>query len=64
MDAALAAAKKSYGKLRLQQAKAAVAARGSEASKVSSIDREGVRSKLDAMRSGARAFDSGCARQR
>jgi hypothetical protein len=53
MDAALAAAKKSCGKLRLEQAKAAVAARGSEASKVSPIDREQVRSKLDAMRSGA-----------
>jgi uncharacterized protein YgfB (UPF0149 family) len=53
MDAALAEAKKSCGKLRIQQAKAAVAARGSEASKVSPIDRERVRSKLDAMRSGA-----------
>jgi hypothetical protein len=53
MDAALAEAKKSCGKLRIEQAKAAVAARGSEASKVSPIDRERVRSKLDAMRSGA-----------
>jgi hypothetical protein len=53
MDAILAEAKKSCGKLRLEQAKAAVAARGSEASNVSRIDRERVRSKLDAMRSGA-----------
>ena len=53
MDAALAEAKKSCGKLRLEQAKAAVATHVSEASNVSSIDRERVRSKLDAMRSGA-----------
>jgi hypothetical protein len=53
MDAALAEAKRSCGKLRLEQAKAAVATHGSEASNVSSIDRERVRSKLDAMRSGS-----------
>jgi hypothetical protein len=53
MDAALAEAKKSCGRLRLEQAKAAVATHGSEVSNVSSIDRERVRGKLDAMRSGA-----------
>jgi hypothetical protein len=53
MDATLAEAKASWGKLRLEQAKAAVAARDSEVSRASVIDKERVRGKLDAMRSGA-----------
>jgi len=53
MDAALAEAKKSYGKLRLEQAKAAVAARAIAPSNVSPIDKERIRGKLASMRSGA-----------
>jgi hypothetical protein len=53
MDAILAEAKKSYGKLRLEQAKEAVAAYRSQTSKVSPMDRDLVRKKLNAMRSGA-----------
>jgi len=53
MDAALAEAKKSYGKLRLEQAKAAVAARAVAPSNVSPIDKERIRGKLASMRSGA-----------
>jgi hypothetical protein len=41
------------GKLRFDRAKEAVAAHRSQASNVSSIDKDWVRKKLDAMRSGA-----------
>ncbi|MGJ4950045.1 hypothetical protein [Bradyrhizobium sp. HKCCYLS20291] len=53
MDAILEQAKRSCGKAKLDQAKAAIATRGSEPSNVSAIDRERVRGKLGAMRSGA-----------
>jgi hypothetical protein len=53
MDAILAEAKKSCGKLRLEQAKEAVAAYSSQESNVSLVDRDRVRKKLDAVRSGA-----------
>jgi hypothetical protein len=53
MDAILAEAKKSCGKLRLEQAKEAVAIHRLQVSNVSSIDRERVRKKLETMRSGA-----------
>jgi hypothetical protein len=53
MDAVFVDAKKSCAKLRLEQAKAAVADRNTQTSTVSRIDRERVRGKLDAMRSGA-----------
>ncbi|WP_316159310.1 hypothetical protein [Bradyrhizobium sp. SZCCHNRI3042] len=53
MDAILEQAKRSCGKAKLDQAKTAIAARGSEPSNVSAIDRERVRGKLGAMRSGA-----------
>jgi hypothetical protein len=53
MDAILAEAKKSCGKLHLEQAKEAVAAYRSQASNVPTIDRDRVRKKLDAMQSGA-----------
>jgi hypothetical protein len=53
MDAILAEAKTACGKLRFDRAKDAVAAYRSQASNVSSIDRDRVRKKLDAMRSGA-----------
>jgi hypothetical protein len=53
MDAMLAEAKKLYGKSRLEEAKAAVATRGSETSNISHIDRDRLRGKLDAMQSGA-----------
>jgi hypothetical protein len=52
MDAILAEAKTACGKLRFDRAKEAVAAHRSQASNVSSIDRDRVRKKLDAMRSG------------
>jgi hypothetical protein len=53
MDAILAEAKTACGKLRFDRAKEAVAAHRSRASNVSSIDKDRVRKKLDAMRSGA-----------
>jgi hypothetical protein len=53
MDSILAEAKSSVGKSRLEQAKAAVSARSSQSSKAPSKDRERVRGKLSAMRSGA-----------
>ena len=53
MDAILAEAKTACGKLCFDRAKEAVAAHRSQASNVSSIDRDRVREKLDAMRSGA-----------
>jgi hypothetical protein len=53
MDAILAEAKKTCAKLRLEEAKTAVAARNEQANNVSSIDRERVKGKLNAMRSGA-----------
>jgi hypothetical protein len=53
MDSILEEAKKSCGKALLEQAKAAIAARGAKPSNVSQIDRERVRGKLGAMRSGA-----------
>ena len=53
MDAILAEAKTACGKLRFDRAKEAVAAHRSQTSNVSSIDRDRVRKKLDAMRSGA-----------
>jgi hypothetical protein len=53
MDAILAEAKTACGKLRFDRAKEAVAAHRSQASNVSSIDKDRVRKKLDAMRSGA-----------
>lgn len=53
MDAILEQAKRSFGRAKLDQAKTAIAARGSEPSNVSAIDRECVRGKLGAIRSGA-----------
>jgi hypothetical protein len=53
MDAILADAKKACGKLRFDRAKEAVAAHRSQASNVSSINRDKVRKRLDAIRSGA-----------
>jgi hypothetical protein len=53
MDAILVEAKKNCAKLRLEEAKAAVAARNSQATNISSIDRARVKGKLNAMRSGA-----------
>jgi hypothetical protein len=53
MDAILADAKKFSGKLRLEQAKEAVAAYKSQGSIVSPLDRDRVRKKREAMRSGA-----------
>ena len=53
MDAILVEAKKNCAKLRLEEAKAAVAARNSQATIISSIDRARVKGKLNAMRSGA-----------
>jgi hypothetical protein len=52
MNAILAEAKKSCGKLRLEQAKEVVPTHRSQGSKISPIDRERVRKKLNAMRSG------------
>jgi uncharacterized protein YgfB (UPF0149 family) len=53
MDAILAEAKTACGKMRFNRAKEAVAAHRSQVPNVSSIDRDRVRKKLDAMRSGA-----------
>lgn len=53
MDAILAEAKKSAGKILLERAKSAVAARGLRISDIANVDRERVRRKLEAMRSGA-----------
>lgn len=53
MDSILVEAKKTCAKLRLEEAKAAVAARNSQVTKITSIDRARVKGKLDAMRSGA-----------
>lgn len=53
MDAMLAEAKRVCGKLRLEQARGAVTSYRSQASNVSSIDRDRIRKKMNAMRSGA-----------
>jgi hypothetical protein len=53
MDAILEESKRSCGKAKLDEARAAIAARSSEPSNVSRTDRERVRGKLGAMRSGA-----------
>lgn len=53
MDAIFEEAKRSCGKAKLDHARAAIAARGSEQSNVLPIDRERLRGKLGVMRSGA-----------
>lgn len=53
MDAIFEESKRSCGKAKLDKARAAITARGSEQSNVSPIDRERLRGKLGVMRPGA-----------